>query len=269
MMKGRLHVTRQGRGPDLVLLHGWGLHGGVWETLAARLGRRARVHRVDLPGHGKSPPVPGGWSAWVAALAEVVPRGAIVGGWSLGAQLALALAAAYPERVCGLVLVSATPRFVAGDGWPLGIAAPVLERFQAELARDPGATLERFLVLVARGAARPRALLERLRAVRGASSRPAVEALAAGLQFLQDNDLRCLVARVNCPVQVIHGEPDEIVPAQAGAWLASRLPGARLALVPGGGHAPFLAEQQVCARLFERFVEWIHDEPGRFPLSHR
>lgn len=268
-MKERLHVARRGRGPDLVLLHGWGLHGGVWEALAAALARRARVHRVDLPGHGKSDPLPGEWPEWVAALGEVVPPGAVVGGWSLGAQLALALAAACPGRVSGLVLVSATPRFVAGHDWSQGIAAAVLDRFEAGLARDPDATLERFLVLMARGAARPRALLERLRAVQGAGPRPAVEALAAGLGFLRDNDLRPLAARVGCPVQVIHGEPDEIVPAGAGAWLASRLPRARLARVPGGGHAPFLAEPETCTALFERFIEQVHGKLHRFLLPHR
>ena len=268
-MKDRLHVTCCGRGPDLVLLHGWGLHEGVWETLAALLARQARVHRVDLPGHGKSDPLPGEWPEWVEALGEVVPPGAVVGGWSLGAQLALALAVARPGRVSGLVLVSATPRFVAGHDWSQGVAGAVLDRFEAGLARDPDATLERFLVLMARGAARPRALVEKLRAVQGAGPRPAAEALAAGLKFLRDNDLRPLVARVGCPVQVIHGEPDEIVPAAAGAWLASRLPRARLARVPGGGHAPFLVEPETCTALFERFIEQVYGESHRFPLPHR
>ncbi len=268
-MKSGLHVVCRGRGPDLVLLHGWGLHGGVWDALAAALAPRARVHQVDLPGHGRSDPLPGEWSQWVAALQEVVPPGAVVGGWSLGAQLALALAAAHPGSVCGLVLVSATPRFVADQDWSPGIAGAVLDRFQAGLAQDPDATLERFLVFMARGAVRPRALLERLRAVRRAGPQPAAEALAAGLGFLRENDLRGLAARVGCPVQVIHGAPDDIVPAAAGAWLASRLPGARLARVPGGGHAPFLAQPETCTALFERFIEHLHGEPHRSLLPHR
>ena len=50
----RLHVERLGSGPDLVLLHGWALHGGAWAPVAKRLAPRFRVHVVDLPGHGLS-----------------------------------------------------------------------------------------------------------------------------------------------------------------------------------------------------------------------
>ena len=49
-----LQVERRGDGPDLVLLHGWGMHGGVWDELVPRLAARFRVHVPDLPGHGRS-----------------------------------------------------------------------------------------------------------------------------------------------------------------------------------------------------------------------
>jgi len=49
-----LHVETFGSGPDLVLLHGWGMHGGVWGDFALRLAERYRVHVIDLPGHGFS-----------------------------------------------------------------------------------------------------------------------------------------------------------------------------------------------------------------------
>ena len=46
-----------GRGPPLVLLHGWAMHSGLWAPLLPRLAERYRVHPVDLPGHGHSAPV--------------------------------------------------------------------------------------------------------------------------------------------------------------------------------------------------------------------
>ena len=49
-----LFVHTQGRGPDVVLLHGWGLHGGVWARIADHLAADFTVHSVDLPGHGAS-----------------------------------------------------------------------------------------------------------------------------------------------------------------------------------------------------------------------
>ena len=49
-----LHVASKGSGPDLVLLHGWGMNGGVWDETACALAPYFRVHCVDLPGHGAS-----------------------------------------------------------------------------------------------------------------------------------------------------------------------------------------------------------------------
>ena len=49
-----LYAERLGSGPELVLVHGWGLHGGIWAGLAQRLAQRFRVTVVDLPGHAGS-----------------------------------------------------------------------------------------------------------------------------------------------------------------------------------------------------------------------
>ena len=48
-------VERFGQGPDLVLLHGWGMNGAVWHGIVPALASRYRVHLVDLPGFGNSP----------------------------------------------------------------------------------------------------------------------------------------------------------------------------------------------------------------------
>ena len=48
-------VERFGQGPDLVLLHGWGMNGAVWHGIAQELAAHYRLHLVDLPGFGNSP----------------------------------------------------------------------------------------------------------------------------------------------------------------------------------------------------------------------
>ena len=50
-----LHVEVSGSGPDLVLLHGWGMNAAVWGEVATALAQHFRLHCVDLPGHGASP----------------------------------------------------------------------------------------------------------------------------------------------------------------------------------------------------------------------
>ncbi len=49
-----LHVEVIGRGPPLVLLHGWAMHGGVFAPLVERMQATRTLHIVDLPGHGDS-----------------------------------------------------------------------------------------------------------------------------------------------------------------------------------------------------------------------
>src|SRR5213078_1405478 len=49
-----VHVESVGVGRSLVLLHGWGMHSGLWFPLLPRLSNRYRMHLVDLPGHGYS-----------------------------------------------------------------------------------------------------------------------------------------------------------------------------------------------------------------------
>ncbi len=61
-MSASLHVEIRGAGPDLVLLHGWALHGGMWGPWIDELSRRARLHLIDLPGHGRSAWPAGGGS---------------------------------------------------------------------------------------------------------------------------------------------------------------------------------------------------------------
>ena len=53
-MDGQIHTETFGHGPDVVLVHGWGMHSGVWRSFARRFGEEFRVTLVDLPGHGRS-----------------------------------------------------------------------------------------------------------------------------------------------------------------------------------------------------------------------
>ena len=49
-----MHIDTIGHGPDLVLIHGWAMHGGIFAPLVERLSPQFQLHIVDLPGHGHS-----------------------------------------------------------------------------------------------------------------------------------------------------------------------------------------------------------------------
>jgi pimeloyl-[acyl-carrier protein] methyl ester esterase len=234
-----LRVERGGQGPPLVLLHGWGLHGGVFHGLAARLGERFETWCVDLPGHGGSGPLARFTLETVArAVAERVPAGALWLGWSLGGMVALAAAA--QARAARLVLVSASPRFVADGEWP-GVAPALLDGFAADLEVDHRATLNRFIALQARGSEQARAEFRALREGLFDRGEPDLAALRGGLAILKEADLRPVLGGIAQPLLLVGGRRDTLVPPPALERTAKALPRGEAVVLDGAGHAPFIS----------------------------
>jgi pimeloyl-ACP methyl ester carboxylesterase len=99
----------------IVLLHGWGLSSKVWAPLQAQL-PAATAPRPPRP--RQRAPAGDSLAAWAEALVAQLPDGAVLVGWSLGAQLALHIAAQHPHKAARLVLIAATPRFVQAPTGP-------------------------------------------------------------------------------------------------------------------------------------------------------
>ncbi|MEY2918891.1 MAG: malonyl-ACP O-methyltransferase BioC [Pseudomonadota bacterium] len=266
-MSAPLHVEIRGDGPDVVLLHGWALHGGMWGPWIEDLSRRARLHFIDLPGHGRS-----AWPAGASTLHDLahavsphVPRGAVVLGWSLGGMVAMELARSRPGELAALVLVATTPCFLAREDWQPGMNPGVLDGFAAGLAGDYRRTISNFLALQTWGDENATQALRSLRANLDAHGEPDPQALAAGLRILRHADLRSELASIRVPALVIAGEHDRITPVAAGRELASRLPSARFVEVPKAGHAPFLSHPDAVRREVENFLSSLSPSPGSVP----
>ena len=239
-----LHVELRGSGPDLVLLHGWALHGGVWGPWLDELARHARLHVVDLPGHGRSAAVatPGDLGALARAVSASVPPGAAVLGWSLGGMVALELARQRLADITALVLIATTPSFVRRSDWPHGTDPGVLDDFASGLSTDYRRTIGNFLALQTWGDEHATQALRALRASVALHGEPDRTALESGLAVLRDSDLRGVLSRLTLPALVISGEYDRLTPAAAGRELAAALPMARFVQIPRAGHAPFLSQ---------------------------
>jgi pimeloyl-[acyl-carrier protein] methyl ester esterase len=250
-----LYMQASGDGPDLVLLHGWGLHGGVWDTLVPLLEPAFRVSRVDLPGHGRSAwQEPDGLEGMARAVLECVPERAAWLGWSLGGLVAARAALAAPERIERLVMIAATPSFVRRPDWSSAMAPEVLEAFADDLRRDYRRTLQRFLALQVPGSDAAEVVLRELRARLLQRGQPSPEALRAGLEILRTADLRGCLAEIACPVLFLMGGRDTLVPAAAAEQAAARMPNARVEVVAGAGHAPFLATPATVAKRIGNFL---------------
>lgn len=251
----KLHVEQSGAGPDLVLLHGWGLHSGVWKEAMPDLTRRFRVHAIDLPGHGHSRDVVvREFGAAATLVAASVPDGAVVCGWSLGGLIAQRIAGEHPVKVRALALAGSTPCFVARDDWPHAMKPATLESFASGLRQDYAGTLDNFVRLNALNGARGREAVRTFARRVSERGTPSIAALEDGLRWLRDVDLRDAVPRITQPTVVIHGARDAIAPIAAGQWLARHLPRASLVELPDAAHLPFFTHP----REFVHAVESLH-----------
>jgi pimeloyl-[acyl-carrier protein] methyl ester esterase len=252
-----LHLEVVGQGPPLVLVHGWGLHGGVFAPLLDRLAGHYRLYLPDLPGHGYSrdDATPLTLQACVAELLARTPPATWLG-WSLGGLFALHAASVSPQ-VRALALVAATPRFVRGQDWPHAVEASVFEQFGKDLEQDYRGTLERFLALDTTGSEHARAELRTLKENLYARGEPAPQALRQGLVLLEQSDLRAVLPELSIPSLWISGHRDRLVSPAAMREAAAMTPDSHYLDIAGGGHAPFLGHAEQVADEIRDFMDKI------------
>lgn len=237
------------------MLHGWGMNLRAFDALRARLPDIATI-AIDLPGHGRSAwsPELAEFDAQCAAVLAALPPRCMLLGWSLGAKLAMALAAAHPQRIDALVLVSATPKFARAADWPHGMDPASLRAFRSVLEQDWRQTLQDFVWLQVRGSRDADAAAQSLLGALAEHGEPRREALLAGMRVLEQLDLRPQVPRLTQPALLVAGRHDRVTLPGAAHWLASALPRASLLELPRAGHAPHISHADEVAAALRDFL---------------
>jgi 2-succinyl-6-hydroxy-2,4-cyclohexadiene-1-carboxylate synthase len=257
------HVTERGRGPTVLLIHGFTGRGTSWGRHATALADRFRVVTPDLPGHGRSAtptdPARAGVERCADDLATILARRAFaparVVGYSLGARIALRMAIARPELVRALVLESPSAGFVTEQEQA---ARRALDEARAARLEHGGIRAfvdewEREPVFDGQAGRLPRARRAALRA-RRLGNRP--RGLAVSLRGAGQGSMEPLFDRlrdVRCPTLVIAGAEDPIGCRRAGAITAG-IREARLEVITGAGHAPHLEAPSAFRRLVLSFL---------------
>jgi 2-succinyl-6-hydroxy-2,4-cyclohexadiene-1-carboxylate synthase len=244
------HVADGGPGAGrVVLVHGFSQTLAAWGALGQRLARRWEVVRVDLPGHGGSGPVRVGFEEAAGLVGEAGGTGTYVG-YSLGGRLCLRLALDRPDLVAGLVLVGASP----------GIADPAAraQRRAADEALAGGIERDGVAAFLDRWLAGPLfATLPAEAAGRAERLANTAEGLAYALRRLGTGVQEPLwdrLAGLRPPVLLVAGARDPKFAGLAGQMAAAIGPAARVALVPGAGHAVHLERPEETAALIEAFL---------------
>ena len=263
----RIHVIVDGSGPPLLLLHGFGATAFGFHRIAPLLRDDFTLIAPDLPGFGGSerdPHADHSYEALASLFLELtrrldVERFAVLG-HSIGAAIALRMAAASPDRVERLVLAG-------GPGRPATLPAPLA----------PLLTLLAPLLVESRRGVR---WLTRSAMAGGAEPDPAVidaylaaarvrghaATLVSMLTGVRHGPQPAL-ATIRTPTLVITGAQDGYMPPRRAAALAAAMPNAEVAIAPGAAHLLFEEQPVFCADRIRAFLERdgraSADAPGR------
>ncbi len=244
-----LHVLREGSGPPVLLLHGWGASSALLRPLAEKLAARGfAVHVPDLPGFGDTPPPAQPWTVYQYAqlAADYVKQAGIapcaVFGHSFGGRLCLVLAAEQPQLFSRVILANS-----AG----LRPRLPRHVRWRTRLYKNVRALLEGL------GARR---LAERLRARYNARYGSAdFNAVSGPMRqtFINviNEDLAPFAPRIPHPTLLIWGDQDAETPLWMGQKLESLIPDAGLVVHQGAGHYSYLDRLEETVIIVEHFLK--------------
>ena len=257
-MNATLYSEVNGTGHDVVLLHGWGMHGGLWGQFKSLLAEKVKTHTLDLPGFGFSREMESDFSLKalteiVEAYIESIKKPVSIIAWSLGGLIALNVLQRKKIKIEKLILIASTPSFTKKQDWENGIEQSVFDEFSSNLKRDYKKTLKRFLSLQTRGGELAREELRELNQQLNSRGEPNIKALESGLAILSNTDLRS-EHKNNVAAMIVLGEKDTLIPLSVKNEFEKKFPNSEIVILEKTGHAPFLSQAEYCAEKIKNFI---------------
>jgi pimeloyl-ACP methyl ester carboxylesterase len=265
-------------GPVIVCVHGLGGSAVNWLAIAPLLTSRYRVLAPDLAGHGLTQSRGRGTDvaanrALLHRFIEAVPGSPVIlMGNSMGGMISLLETIAAPSSVTALILLDAALPFVPArpDARVVSMfalyAVPGIGRVMIDRRRrlTPAAAVARILSLCCVDPSRVPAdvvaqhvEVARQRAAFGgidADFSAAVHSVLATAGPIRGREYRHGIRSIRCPVLMLHGDRDRLVPVGAARAAARANPSWSLVVLPGVGHVPQLEVARDSARLI---TEWL------------
>jgi len=265
----RLSLHDAGRGHPVVMLHGWSQSAAMFRHQIDEFSHVTRVIAPDLRGHGLSEKPSSGYR--VARLArdldllldQLHVQSADIIGWSMGASVAWSYIELFGSRrirklvlvdepACVVRLPDMTPQDVVAAGAIFDL--PGLQELLAGLTGPDSRAvrqgfLDGMLSREADEATRQWLMAENLLMPAGYA--------AALLLDHATQDWRDLIPTIDVPTLVIGGKASHVNPLSQ-EWIASRIPGAKLAIIDAadrGSHFPFLENPALFNRIVADFLD--------------
>jgi pimeloyl-[acyl-carrier protein] methyl ester esterase len=263
-------ITRvEGSGPDLVLIHGWGICSVAFESVLPFLTPFFRVHLIDLPGYGDNIDIGAEIKTIDQLVDEIhgsIPKNSCVLGWSLGGLIAMYYAVRFSADISSYITVCSSPCFCEelsefdqhDQIWP-GVERRILKAFMRLVKpKNKDEVCDHFLAMQAMGSPSIRHDIRCLRKAIAAKPKPLYEGLQFGLNLLNQLDLRESCRNLKIPSLHIFGDSDRIVSAEVAAYWNS-IPSAKVVIFKKTSHNPFLSDPEEFAKVLHKFTSSLHN----------
>jgi len=257
----RLDFDDDGPGPVVVLLHGFPFDRTMWSHQQSTVGAIYRVIAPDLRGHGTSAAPDGIYTVdemaddVIETLDGLHLTGPVVfGGLSMGGYLVLSIAARYPDRVKGLMLMNTR---AAADSPEAAKAREVLAR-QVEAEGNAEAVVSTMLPrYFARSTFEHQPHL--IARMHHQMARTPARAVAGTLRGLARRpDRTGLLPSITAPTLVLASRDDQLIPFEESEAMARSLPSARLVAIEGAGHVTPLENPKATNAAILAFLESVY-----------
>ena len=260
-----LRNSEANNGDTIVLVHGFGANKDNWTRIARELTDNFNVYAIDLPGHGESSkPLDLGYSLeeQVSHLDRILEALGIntmhMMGNSMGGGITALYAATYPDKIKTAVLFDPAGildyenemvgMVLAGDN-------PLIPSKAGDFKRLMDFAMEEQPFV-------PWPILSVMeeKAIANQEVNKVIFAAISEVGFT--SDFRNTIKRIEDPVLIVWGKEDRILDYRNGEAFLEAIPGARLEILEGIGHAPMIEAPEESARLFLEFAKTRTSKTG-------
>jgi 3-oxoadipate enol-lactonase len=259
-----LAYNDQGKGLPIVFLHAFPLNRTMWAQQEAAFSSRYRIITVDLRGHGASDAPLWHYSLDQTAddvralLDHLAIKQALFVGLSMGGYILFAFYRKYAKRVKGLVLANTRAQADTPEG-----KEGRFHMAQIAYKKGPDAIADIMIPRLLSPATiqtRP----EIVQKVRTMIKGNQISGIAGDLMAMAERpDSVPLLREIACPTQIIVGELDLATPLSDAELMAARIPGARLAVIPGASHLSNLEQPDRFNQIVRSVASDLANEENR------
>lgn len=253
---GFLEYDKLGIGIPLLFIHGYPLSRKIWVPQMDGLSDQAMIISVDLRGHGESYPFKGPYSMDLLAddckrlLEDLnIKMPILVCGLSMGGYVTMALYRKYPDVFKGIILTSTRP----GPDSP---EAKANRESSIKNALEQGASyiadnMVQKIVAPETLSSKP----DLVKIIHKIMAKTSVQGIVGALQGMRDRpDSTPMLSKISCPVLIVHGTDDQLIPIKEAEMMHQVIPNSRLVKISAAGHLPNLEQPEIFNQAIRDFI---------------